>query len=100
VPAVSRLYELRWKGRASPVGSQKRIGRVLCLVNREVALEIQTMSGKLKEIKGRAKQSAGVLMKNQKLKNEGRAEKVSGKIKQAVTRTVDKVKKAVKGNKA
>jgi uncharacterized protein YjbJ (UPF0337 family) len=55
------------------------------------------MSGKAEEIKGRVKESAGVLTGNEKLKNAGRADKASGKIKQAVTRTVDKIKNAVKG---
>jgi uncharacterized protein YjbJ (UPF0337 family) len=57
------------------------------------------MKGKAQEIKGRVKESAGVLTKNEKLKNEGRADKASGKVKQAVTRTVDKVKNAIKGKK-
>jgi uncharacterized protein YjbJ (UPF0337 family) len=57
------------------------------------------MSGKAEEIKGRAKESAGVLVGNQRLKNSGRADQASGKVKQAVTRTVDKVKNAIKGKK-
>ena len=55
------------------------------------------MSGKAEEIKGRVKESAGVLTGNEKLKNAGRADKAAGKVKQAVTRTVDKIKNAVKG---
>ena len=57
------------------------------------------MKGKAQEIKGRTKEAAGTLAGNKKLKNEGRAEKASGKIKQAVTRTADKIKNAVKGKK-
>jgi uncharacterized protein YjbJ (UPF0337 family) len=57
------------------------------------------MSGKAEEIKGRVKESAGVLTGKEKLKNAGRADKASGKVKQAVTRTIDKVKNAVKGKK-
>jgi uncharacterized protein YjbJ (UPF0337 family) len=57
------------------------------------------MSGKAEEIKGRAKESAGVLVGNERLKNSGRADQASGKVKQAVTRTVDKVKNAIKGKK-
>lgn len=72
---------------------------MLCWVNLEVRREITSMKGKAQEIKGRVKESAGVLTKNEKLKNEGRADKASGKVKQAVTRTVDKVKNAIKGKK-
>ena len=36
---------------------------------------------------------------NEKLKNAGRADQASGKVKQAVTRAVDKVKNAVKGKR-
>ena len=57
------------------------------------------MSGKAEEIKGRVKESAGVLTGNEKLKESGRADKASGKVKQAVTKTVDKVKNAVKRKK-
>jgi uncharacterized protein YjbJ (UPF0337 family) len=57
------------------------------------------MSGKAEEIKGRVKESAGVLTGNEKLKNAGRADKASGKVKQAVTRTIDKVKNVAKGKK-
>ena len=57
------------------------------------------MSGKGEEIKGRVKESAGVLTGNEKLKGEGRTDQASGKVKQAVTKTVDTVKDAVKGKK-
>jgi uncharacterized protein YjbJ (UPF0337 family) len=57
------------------------------------------MSGKAEEIKGRAKESAGVLTGNEKLKNSGRADQAVGKVKQAVSRAVDKVKNAVKRKK-
>ena len=57
------------------------------------------MSGKAEEIKGRAKESAGVLTGNEKLKNSGRADQAAGKVKQAVSRAVDRVKNAVKRKK-
>ena len=56
------------------------------------------MSGKAEEIKGRVKESAGVLTGNEKLKNAGRADKASGKIKQATEKVVNKVRDAVKGD--
>jgi uncharacterized protein YjbJ (UPF0337 family) len=58
-----------------------------------------SMSGKAEEIKGRVKESAGVLSGNQKLKDAGRTDQASGKVKQALTRSVDKVKNVVKGKK-
>ena len=54
------------------------------------------MSGKAEEIERRTKESAGVLTGNEKLKNSGSADQAVGKVKQAVTRAVDKVKNAVK----
>ena len=54
------------------------------------------MSGNADKIKGRAKESAGVLTGNAKLKNSGKADQAVGKVKQVVTRVVDKVKNAVK----
>lgn len=57
------------------------------------------MSGKAEEVKGRVKESAGVLAGNEKLKNSGRADRASGKVKQAVSKVVDKVKNAAKGKK-
>jgi uncharacterized protein YjbJ (UPF0337 family) len=57
------------------------------------------MSGKAEETKGRVKEAAGVLTGNERLKNEGRVDQASGKIKQATERVVDKVKDAVKGKK-
>lgn len=55
------------------------------------------MSGKAEEVKGRIKESAGALTRNEKLKNSGRADETSGKVKQAITRVVDKVKAQSKG---
>ena len=57
------------------------------------------MSGKAEEVKGRVKESAGVLTGNEKLKNSGRTDQAAGKVKQAVTRVVDKVKNAAKGKR-
>jgi uncharacterized protein YjbJ (UPF0337 family) len=39
------------------------------------------MSGRAEEIKGGAKEAAGVLTGNEKLRNAGRADKASGKVK-------------------
>jgi uncharacterized protein YjbJ (UPF0337 family) len=60
-------------------------------------MRARKMSGRADEVKGRVKQSAGVLTGNEKLKNSGRADQAAGKVKQTVTRVVDKVKDAVKG---
>ena len=52
-------------------------------------------SGKSDELKGRVKEAAGALTGNKKLKREGKADQVGGKIKQQVEKVVDKVKGAL-----
>jgi uncharacterized protein YjbJ (UPF0337 family) len=52
-------------------------------------------SGKTDELKGRVKEAAGALVKNKKLKREGKADQVVGKIKQGVEKVLDKTKDAV-----
>ena len=42
------------------------------------------MSGKFDEVKGRAKEAAGDLTDDEELKNEGKADQATGKIKQKV----------------
>ena len=39
------------------------------------------MEGKIDDLKGRAKEAAGSLTDDQRLKNEGKADKASGKVK-------------------
>lgn len=45
--------------------------------------------------KGRIKVAAGELTGNEKLKREGQADKVSGKVKKAINDTADATKRAV-----
>ncbi len=52
-------------------------------------------SGKTDELKGRVKEAAGALTGDEKLKQEGKADQVVGKVKQAVEKVVDKVKDAL-----
>ena len=52
-------------------------------------------SGKSDEAKGRVKEAAGVLTDDDKLKREGKADQVAGKVKQKVQKVVDKVKDAL-----
>jgi uncharacterized protein YjbJ (UPF0337 family) len=52
-------------------------------------------SGKSDEMKGRVKEAAGALTGDKKLKREGKADQVVGKIKQKVDKVVDKVKDAL-----
>jgi uncharacterized protein YjbJ (UPF0337 family) len=52
-------------------------------------------SGKSDELKGRVKEAAGALTGDKKLKREGKADQVVGKIKQKVEKVIDKVKDAV-----
>ena len=51
--------------------------------------------GILDESKGRAKEAAGDLTDNEKLKNDGKADRVAGKVKDAVDTVKDKAKGAV-----
>jgi len=50
-------------------------------------------SGDSDNIKGKIKESVGVVTDNPRLKNEGKTDQVKGKIKKAVERLIDKVKK-------
>ena len=47
------------------------------------------------DLKGRTKEAAGSLTDDQSLKNEGKVDRASGKVKDAVGGTADKVKDAV-----
>ncbi len=53
------------------------------------------MSGKTDQIKGRAKEAAGAVMDDDQLRREGKRDQAAGKVKDAVSKTVDKVKEAV-----
>lgn len=44
------------------------------------------------DLKGRVKEAAGDLTDDQSLKNEGKADRASGKVKDAVDSVTDKVK--------
>ena len=54
------------------------------------------MSGKTDVVKGRIKEAAGVLTGNEKLRQEGKTDQVVGQAKQAVQKTADTVKNALK----
>jgi len=53
------------------------------------------MSGTGDKIKGRVKEAVGVLTDDQRLKNEGKLDQATGKIKEVVERGIDKAKKVV-----
>ena len=55
------------------------------------------MSGKAEEIKGRVKEAAGAMTDDERLKEKGRIDQASGKIKQATEHVVNKVRDAAKG---
>jgi uncharacterized protein YjbJ (UPF0337 family) len=44
------------------------------------------------DVKGRTKEAAGSLTNDQSLKNEGKVDKATGKVKDSVGKTADKVK--------
>jgi uncharacterized protein YjbJ (UPF0337 family) len=50
------------------------------------------MSGTTDEIKGRIEEAVGVVTDNQRLKDEGRIDQATGKVKKAVERVIDKAK--------
>lgn len=54
------------------------------------------MSGKTDQVKGKAKQAAGVVTGDKRLEREGKRDRVAGGIKEKVDEVVDKVKKAIK----
>lgn len=57
------------------------------------------MAGEFDEAKGRAKEAAGSLADDKDLKNEGKVDKASGKLKDAVDTVKDKVEDAIDGVK-
>ena len=54
------------------------------------------MGGKAEEIKGRVKEAAGAIANNDKLRQEGKVDQASGKLKQAAEKVIDKAKNAIK----
>ena len=54
------------------------------------------MSGTSDKIKGRVKEAVGALTDDPRLKDEGKLDQTTGKIKKTVERLVDKAKNAVK----
>jgi uncharacterized protein YjbJ (UPF0337 family) len=59
--------------------------------------EINIMSGKAEEVKGRVKEAAGVVTNDERLKHEGKVDQASGKIKQATEKVVNKIRDTVRG---
>ena len=53
------------------------------------------MSGTSDKIKGRVKEAVGVLTDDKRLKNEGKLDQTTGKIKEVVERGIDKAKNVV-----
>lgn len=49
------------------------------------------MTGKTDELKGRAKEAAGALTGDAKLKREGQRDQTVGKVKQTVDKAIDKI---------
>lgn len=49
------------------------------------------MSGNMDDVKGRVKEAAGDLTDDQDLKNEGKADQLTGKLKDAIDTVKDKL---------
>ena len=56
----------------------------------------EQMTGTTDKAKGRMKEAAGALIGDDKLKREGKRDQAAGKVKDAVDKTVDRVKDALK----
>ena len=56
-------------------------------------------SGTIDKAKGRAKEAAGALTGDRKLKSEGKVDQAAGKVKDAVGHIADKAKRALRGSK-
>lgn len=54
------------------------------------------MTGKKDELKGRAKEAAGAITDDDKLRREGKIDQAAGKIKQAAEKVVEKVQEVAK----
>jgi uncharacterized protein YjbJ (UPF0337 family) len=54
-------------------------------------------SGTVDKLKGRLKEAAGALLGDKKLKREGQADQLAGKLKAAGEKVVDEAKGLVKG---
>jgi uncharacterized protein YjbJ (UPF0337 family) len=54
-------------------------------------------NGTVDKLKGRVKEAAGALLADTKLKREGQADQVAGKLKDAAAKVVDEAKNVVKG---
>jgi uncharacterized protein YjbJ (UPF0337 family) len=57
------------------------------------------MSGKTDQIKGRIKETAGVLMGNDRLKRKGKFDQAMGKVRETAEQAVDKIKDALSSNR-
>ena len=53
------------------------------------------MSGKIDELKGRAKEAAGAVADDDKLRREGKTDQAVGKVKQKVEHVIDRAKEGV-----
>ena len=52
-------------------------------------------SGTIDKAKGRAKEAAGALTGDEKLKSEGKVDQATGKVKEVVDRVADKAKRTL-----
>ena len=84
-------WRSRGRGRSAPPD-----GRVLNPSNDFEQEEKNAMSGTSDKIKGRVKEAVGVLTDDQRLKNEGKLDQTTGKIKKTVERLIDNAKNSVK----
>ena len=53
------------------------------------------MSGKTDELKGRAKEAAGAITDDDRLRREGKTDQAAGKIKQRIEKAIDNAKRGI-----
>jgi uncharacterized protein YjbJ (UPF0337 family) len=59
----------------------------------------RAVAGTVDKAKGRVKEAAGALAGDDELKREGKIDQAAGAVKDAVSKVVDKVKKATAGKR-
>jgi uncharacterized protein YjbJ (UPF0337 family) len=62
-------------------------------------MEVSMGSGTIDKAKGRAKEAAGALTGDRKLKAEGKLDRAAGKVKDVVDHVADKAKRTLRSRK-
>jgi uncharacterized protein YjbJ (UPF0337 family) len=97
-PRVVHFTSRRWpEEREAP--SRLRVAPGPSLVPTRPELEVEMSSGTIDKMKGRVKEAAGALVGDHRLKQEGKADQLVGKVKDIAEKMVDTAKNVVKGRR-